>query len=94
MQGINSEQAGKLDPSTSEQKLVKIQEKEQAMTKVMARLPINEELYANMLAELKVVAQERAELERDYLELKLEDNPNAVLGEAENDKRRKRYRVR
>lgn len=93
MQGINSEQAGKLDPSTSEQKLVKIQEKEQAMTKVMARLPINEELYANMLAELKVVAQERAELERDYLELKLKDNPNAVLGEAENDKRRKRYRV-
>jgi len=93
LQGINSEQAGKLDPSTSEQKLVKIQEKEQAMTKVMARLPINEELYANMLAELKVVAQERAELERDYLELKLKDNPNAVLGEAENDKRRKRYRV-
>ena len=94
LQGINKEQASNLDPTTLDQKLEKLQNKEFALTKVMARLPLNEELYANMLSELKVVAQERADAEKDYLELKLRDNPNLVLGEAENDKRRNRIRVR
>lgn len=91
--GINLEQAGKLDPSNADQKLEKIQEKEYALTQVMARLPINDELYANMLSELKVVAQERAEIERDYLEVKLKSDPTVVLGVSDQEKRRERIRV-
>lgn len=93
LQNINEEQEQNMNPNLAEGRLKKIQEKELALTKVMARLPINEELYANMLAELKVVAQERAEAERDYMELKLKDNPDALLGESEEEKRRKRIRV-
>ena len=93
LSGANSEQVQKLDPTQTEQKLEKLQEKELAMTKVMARLPINEELYATMLGELKVVAQERSDVEKDYLEIRLKENPNEVLGEAEQDGRRKRIRV-
>ena len=59
----------------------------------MARLPINDELYANQLSELKVVAQERADVEKDYLEVRLKENPNLVLGEELENKRRIRIRV-
>lgn len=90
--GINTEQAEKLDPSNAEQKLEKLQEKEYALTQVVARLPINEELYSNTLAELKVVAQERADAERDYLEIRLKSNPALVLGESDTEKRRIRIR--
>lgn len=93
MPGINTEQAGKLDPSKAEQKLEKLQEKEYALTQIMARLPINDELYANQLSELKVVAQERADIEKDFLEVRLKENPNLVLGEELENKRRIRIRV-
>ena len=58
LEGANQEQVAKMDPTQTEQRLEKLQEKEEALTKVMARLPINEELYANMLSELKGVAQQ------------------------------------
>ena len=92
LEGANQEQVAKMDPTQTEQRLEKLQEKEEALTKVMARLPINEELYANMLSELKVVAQERQDAERDFLEVQLKENPDIVLGEAEESKRRKRIR--
>lgn len=92
LEGANTEQVARMDPTQTEQRLEKLQEKEEALTKVMARLPINEELYANMLSELKVVAQERQDAERDYLEIQLKENPDVVLGEAEEGKRRKRIR--
>lgn len=93
LSGINAEQAGKLDPSNAEQKLEKLQDKEYALTQIMARLPINDELYANQLSELKVVAQERADVEKDFLEVRLKENPNLVLGEELENKRRIRIRV-
>lgn len=71
----------------------KLQEKEYALTQIMARLPINDELYANQLSELKVVSQERADVERDFLEVRLKENPNLVLGEELENKRRVRIRV-
>ena len=94
MPGINIEQEGKLNPSNAEQKLEKLQEKEFVLTQIMARLPINDELFANQLSELKVVAQERADVEKDFLEVRLKENPALVLGEEMENKRRVRIRVR
>lgn len=93
MPGINVEQANKLDPTDAEKKLEKLQEKEYALTQIMARLPIDENLYENQLSELKVIAQERADIERDYLEIKLKENPGLVLGESIENKRRANIRV-
>lgn len=92
LEGANSEQAKALDPTQTEAKMSKLHEQETALTKVMARLPLNEELYVNMLSELKVVARERDEVEKDFLEFKLKENPDFVLQENEQEKRRKRIK--
>ena len=52
LDGANAEQVKILDPTKTEIRLQQLQEKEMVLTKVIAKLPINDELYANMMSEL------------------------------------------
>lgn len=65
-----------------------------ALTKVVAKLPIDDELYANMLSELKVISGDRAQAEKEYLEFKLREDPDFALPEGAYAKRRERIRNR
>jgi hypothetical protein len=67
---------------TDEDELVKIEEeklnnfksKEKVATKVLAHLPINEKLYNNQLAHVGWAADQRAEQEKNFLEIKIQEN--------------------
>lgn len=65
-----------------------------ALTKVVAKLPIDDELYANMLSELQVISKDRAQAEKEYLEFKLREDPNFAMPEGAYGKRRERIRDR
>ena len=91
--GINSEQTGLLDPSNVELRLRDYQEKEDALAKVVSKLPIDDELYGNMMSELEVIAKNRAMAEKEYLEYKLREDPDFAMPEGAFNKRRERARV-
>ena len=55
---------------------------------------MDDELYANMLSELQLVATDRANAEKDYLELKLREDPEFILGDKFKNERRERIRGR
>jgi hypothetical protein len=71
-----------------------LQEKEEALTKVVAKLPIDDELYANMLSELQVISKDRATAEKEFLEFKLREDPDFAMPEGAFAKRRERIRDR
>lgn len=63
------------------------------MAKVISKLPIDDELYENMMAELELVAKDRANAEKEYLEFKLREDPDFAMPEGAFNKRRERIRV-
>jgi hypothetical protein len=65
-----------------------------ALTKVVAKLPIDDDLYANMLSELKVISKDRAQAEKEFLEFKLREDPDFAMPEGAFKKRRARIRGR
>lgn len=90
--GANLEQKRALDPTKTEQKLWDLQQKEESLTKVLAHLPMNDEHYSNMLSELQLVAKDRSEAEKEFLEFKLREDHDFALGEDAYGLRRERIK--
>ena len=70
-----------------------LKEKEQALAKVVSRLPLDVQLIDDMMSELQLLSKQRLEGEKDYLEFKLREDPDNAVGEGEYKERRDRIRV-
>ena len=92
--GMNEDQLKELHPSKVEERMLDLQEKEEALAHVISKLPVNDELYGNMLAVLEVIAKDRALAEKEYLEFKLREDPDFAMPQGAFGKRRERVRVR